>query len=224
MSLYEVEIKTLLGAPEHAEALKLRMAELDPSCVMTSRNSQLNHYFFGGDITELVSQVSALFHGDAQDKLAHIAEKGNSFSVRTRQKDDTVLLVVKASVDEGTSENTVTRMEFEEPVSISLDELDARVLDAGYAYQAKWSRDREEYAYRGINVCLDRNAGYGYLAEFEKMVADETLLSATRADLMALMAELGVSELPQDRLARMFDHYNQHWAEYYGTDKTFTIE
>jgi len=39
-----------------------------------------------------------------------------------------------------------------------------------------------------------------------------------------LMAELGVAELPQDRLARMFDFYNQNWPDYYGTDKTFTIE
>jgi hypothetical protein len=38
------------------------------------------------------------------------------------------------------------------------------------------------------------------------------------------MQELGVDELAQDRLARMFAHYNQNWPDYYGTDKTFTIE
>jgi hypothetical protein len=38
------------------------------------------------------------------------------------------------------------------------------------------------------------------------------------------MAELGVEELLQDRLERMFAHYNEHWQEYYGTDRTFIIQ
>jgi hypothetical protein len=38
------------------------------------------------------------------------------------------------------------------------------------------------------------------------------------------MAELGLDELPQERLARMFEFYNQNWSEYYGTDKTFNID
>jgi hypothetical protein len=38
------------------------------------------------------------------------------------------------------------------------------------------------------------------------------------------MKNLGVEELSQERLQRMFDYYNKNWAEYYGTDKTFSIE
>src|SRR5690606_1073237 len=102
-------------------------------------------------------------------------------------KDDQVLLVVKASVDEGTSANTIKRMEFEEPVAISLEELDHLLLDAGFTYQAKWSREREEYAYKGASVCLDKNAGYGYLAEFEKIVPEEDMADEVRAEIDALM-------------------------------------
>jgi adenylate cyclase class IV len=98
------------------------------------------------------------------------------------------------------------------------------VLDAGFTYQAKWSRSREEYAYKGVTVCLDKNAGYGYLAEFEKVVDGEERVEETRREIEALMTELSVFELPQDRLARMFDFYNKNWPEYYGTDKVFTIE
>jgi adenylate cyclase class IV len=115
-------------------------------------------------------------------------------------------------------------MEFEEATSVTLEELDALVQKAGYVYQAKWSRDREEYSYKDINVCLDKNAGYGYLAEFEKMVAEDTELGDARKEIDAIMAELGATELLQDRLARMFDFYNKNWAEYYGTNKTFIIE
>jgi adenylate cyclase class IV len=146
------------------------------------------------------------------------------FSIRTRQRNDEVLFVIKASIDEGTSANSVKRMEFEEVVPVSLDELDALLLAAGFIYQAKWSREREEYAYKGASVSLDKNAGYGYLAEFEKITHDETDAETVRLELDALMQELEVVELDQDRLARMFDHYNRNWPEYYGTDKVFLVE
>jgi predicted adenylyl cyclase CyaB len=151
-------------------------------------------------------------------------ERGVEFSIRSRLRDEEVLLVVKASIDEGTSANTVKRMEFEEPVAVSLNELDSLLLDAGFMYQAKWSREREEYAYKGANVCLDKNAGYGYLAEVEKIVHDEALADAVRAEIDEIMTELDIVELDQDRLARMFSHYNTNWPEYYGTDRVFIIE
>ncbi|MCA9365506.1 hypothetical protein KC723_01300, partial [Candidatus Kaiserbacteria bacterium] len=163
MSHFEVEIKSLLGELEKAEDLKQKMCALDPDCVCIATNKQLNHYFTGGDIHKLYKNTEHLFDGEQHKKIETITKKGETFSVRTRQRDDEVLLVIKASMDEGTSENTVARMEFEEPVSISLDELDQLVLDSGYEYQAKWSRDREEYKYKDTNVCIDRNAGYGYL-------------------------------------------------------------
>lgn len=172
----------------------------------------------------LVKNVSVHLETEQLEKLEHIVEKGSSFSVRTRQKDDQVLLVVKASVDEGTSANTVSRLEFEESVSLSLEELDQLLLDSGFEYQAKWSREREEYSYKGINVCIDKNAGYGYLAEFEKVLDDETIVGRARDEIIQIMNELGAAELPQERLERMFSHYNQHWPDYYGTEKVFVIE
>lgn len=224
MSQYEIEVKTLLGSKEHADALKQRMCELDAECACVSTNSQLNHYFVAGDIHALFAATQHLFSDEAQKNFAYIAEHGKDFSVRTREKDGTVLLVVKASMDTGTSSNAVTRLEFEESVDAALEALDNLVVSAGFTYQAKWSRDREEYTYKGINVCIDRNAGYGYLAEFEKVITDESYIESARAEIDALMTELGVTELSQDRLERMFTHYNARWQEYYGTDKTFIID
>lgn len=224
MSHFEIEVKSLLGDEAAAARLKARMQELDPSVTLTSTNTQLNHYFEGGDLEELFMNVQDLFDETQQQKLRTTIERGTEFSIRSRQRDDEILLVLKASIDEGTSANTVKRIEFEEPVSITLDELDERLLAAKFSYQAKWSREREEYAYKGANVCLDKNAGYGYLAEVEKIVHDETLADQVRAEIDELMVELELMELEQDRLARMFDHYNTNWPEYYGTDKIFIIE
>lgn len=224
MAHYEVEIKSLLGGKENADALLSRMREIDPSVELVSKNAQLNHYFEGGDVQKLVASVQEFFDDEERTKLDTMVSKGKDFSVRTREKDGQVLLVLKASIDSGTSANTVSRLEFEEPVLLTLQELDTIVQNAGFSYQAKWSRSREEYAYKGANVCLDKNAGYGYLAEFEKVIASEDAVESARTEIETMMTELGVSELPQDRLARMFDFYNKNWQEFYGTDKVFSIE
>jgi predicted adenylyl cyclase CyaB len=213
-----------LGEEQNALALKEKMQQLDPNCVLVSTNTQLNHYFEGGDMQDLYDRVEYLFGEEDRAKLKTTIERGVEFSIRSRLRDEEVLLVVKASIDEGTSANTVKRMEFEEPVAVSLNELDSLLLDAGFMYQAKWSREREEYAYKGANVCLDKNAGYGYLAEVEKIVHDEALADAVRAEIDEIMTELDIVELDQDRLARMFSHYNTNWPEYYGTDRVFIIE
>lgn len=227
MANFEVEVKSLLGSEENAQTLRERMKVVDPSTHVTSRNKQLNHYFTGGDMQELAISLEPHFSVEVLAKFIDILQKGKDFSVRTRQMgneaDGTVLLVVKASVGEDTSSNGVARMEFEEELNLPLDDLDNLLLAAGLRYQAKWSRDREEYACKGINVCLDRNAGYGWLAEFEKVVEQESELDSARSEVRALMEQCGVQELQQDRLERMFAFYNAHWGEYYGTDKVFTV-
>lgn len=235
MQTYEVEVKALLGSPERAEDVRRRMKRNDPACQMQTKNKQLNHYFESGSLEKLAEVMAPHLSSDAKKKLTDFASRAKSFSVRTRDKDPerssasdgaggSVLLVVKATIGDDSSANGVVRMEFEEKVSMGLDELDKLVLSAGFSYQAKWSREREEYLCKGVNVTLDKNAGYGWLAEFEKIVESEKQLGNARGEVDALMRELGVEELPQDRLERMFSFYNAHWPEYYGTDKIFTIE
>ena len=200
------------------------MREIDSSTALISKNKQLNHYFIGGDFTKLAIAVEPHVTSGACIKLDDIVSTGKNISVRTRDKDGTVLLVIKASVGDDSSANGVARMEFEEVVDLSLDALDQLLLAAGFAYQAKWSREREEYVCQGLNICLDRNAGYGWLAEFEKIVDSDAELANARMEIDGLMSTCGVSELPQERLERMFAFYNKHWLDYYGTDKIFTIE
>ncbi len=223
MQSYEVEIKSLLGSEESAEILRARMRQVDPATKILSRNKQLNHYFMSGDLEKLADAATKYISADALTKLKDMAARGKEFSVRTRDKDGEVFLVVKASMGDDTSSNGVARIEFEEKVSLSLDDLDQLLIDAGFRYQAKWSREREEYSCRGIAVCLDRNAGYGWLAEFEKVVQSESEVESARQEIRALMDACGAVELQQDRLERMFAFYNAHWGEYYGTDKVFTI-
>lgn len=225
MATYEIEIKSLLGSPENADALRQKLLGAGGSLV--GKNKQLNHYFIAGDMQALAASVAPRLSEGQQEALRHIASAGKDFSVRTREADGAVFLVVKASVDDTTSANGISRMEFQEEIpGLSLDQLDALLLDAGFTYQAKWSREREEYECKGkgCTVTVDKNAGYGYVAEFERVVGEDADRDAVESELRAFMEEIGAAELPQDRLERMFAHYNAHWPEYYGTDNIFTID
>jgi adenylate cyclase class IV len=222
---YEIEIKSLLGGVENADKLKTKMAEKDNGLVSVGTHTQLNHYFEDGDLKKLYPALNDLIEPQLQEMFKEVCEHATKFSLRTRLADKKLLFVIKASVDNTTSSNGTARMEFESEIkNKTLDELDAIILDSGFKYQAKWSRAREDFKYKGVNVTIDKNAGYGYLAEFEAIETDLGKVEEVKLQLRGLMDELGVSELPADRLERMFKFYNENWQDYYGTEKVFVIE
>jgi adenylate cyclase class IV len=235
----EVEIKVLLGQKINADNLVTKIKVL--GFVEESQNNQLNHYFLGEtkDFANLrnglKTGMTPLGHNWLENffvkpssitNLGDILASGGSFSLRTRQLDGKILLVVKASIDSTTSENGTARMEFEEGVNLSLDELDSFLIGFGFGIQAKWSRQRQEFVMAGSDtkICLDKNAGYGYLAEFEQIVPPTIDILEVKKELRDLIKSLDLEELDQTKLAKMFDYYNQNWQDYYGTEKVFEIE
>ena len=218
---YEIEIKSLLGGPENATRLKKKIRE--KGGVLLNSNKQLNHYFIVFDIKKFRDNFSPRVEESKKELFRKVLDEGGDFSIRTRDADGKVILVVKASIGSDTSANGVSRMEFESEMKMTLDELDKLLLNLGFEYQAKWSREREEYKLGGTNICLDKNAGYGYLAEFERVVGDQTLADVAKRELVEIMEDFGAEELSQARLERMFAHYNENWRDYYGTDRIFNI-
>jgi predicted adenylyl cyclase CyaB len=221
---YEIEIKSLLGSKENAQALVSKMREKDSGFKEIGTHKQLNHYFQGGDIKKLYEVVKAHINPEKSESFTALVNNVKDYSLRTRWADGKVIFVIKASVDDTTASNGTARMEFESEVSLSLEELDKILLDSGFTYLSKWSRERAEYYFKDLNVVIDRNAGYGYLAEFEIVSEDPSQAELLKEQLRGIMSELGVEELNQDRLARMFEFYNSNWQDYYGTEKVFNIE
>jgi adenylate cyclase class IV len=224
MSQYEIEVKSLLVSKENAEALKSALADKGFDINSPKTSSQLNHYFTYEHLEAFHEKVLPYIPEEKKESFSETMANGSNFSIRTREANGETLLVVKASLGSDSSSNGVARKEFEIGVPLTLQELDQLLLDAGLKYQAKWSRQREAYSRGSVVVCLDKNAGYGYLAEFEKIIDNPLLVDPTREELLTLMGEVGAEELSQERLERMFAYYNEHWPEYYGTDKTFTVE
>lgn len=235
--MFEIEIKTLLGSKERADELKRRLVQLFPAMKTLPPHKQKNHYFNSpADLSVFESVVVPYLDEGKKKQLADIIAKvkglpaalrtaqAGGVSIRTREADGAVYVILKASIGDDTSANGVSRIEFEEKVPLSLDELDKKLVASSMSYQAKWSREREAYDLGNIHVTVDKNAGYGYLAEFEKMIEDGSKAEFAKQELRALMATFGCFELDQARLERMFSFYNSHWPEYYGTDKVFTVD
>ncbi len=221
MQSYEIEIKSFIGKQGDADAFRSKI--LEKGALKHSENKQLNHYFVGGDYQKLALHLAPFLDPHDVVRMNHILTMGKNHSARTRDTDGEVRVVIKSSVDSTTSENGIQRMEFEVILPISLDELDQMFIDSGFEYQAKWSRNRELYHLGGTDITLDKNAGYGFLSEFERVVDDASLLDKAEQEIRSLMDEFGIIELDQERLTRMFDYYNENWRDYYGTDKVFTI-
>jgi adenylate cyclase class IV len=220
----EIEIKTLLGEKSKAEELVQKLLNKYQKTSLKKKSKQLNHYFIGGNYDVLFKKISPKLPREKAYILTQIIKEGQKHSTRTRFENDTVILVIKATIDETTSENGTARIEFEHIFTdIMFDELDKLLLTCEFDYQAKWSREREEYIYKHYSVSIDKNAGYGYLAEFERVVQEGEDIELIKKEIRQELEELGLEELPQDRLARMFKHYNENWKNYYGTEKTFIL-
>ncbi len=226
MHAYEVEIKILLGTAEAKDAFMKRVSESFPSLSHSYSESQKNHYFEWGNLLHLFGTFREYISPEEASSLHTLSKETKSFSVRTRGTPTQTIIVVKATVNDETSSNGTARIEWEVDLApMTLEEMDAKVLQAGFSYQAKWSREREGHNLNENTIlCLDKNAGYGYLAEFERVINDSSLVDSTRAELLTIIESLGYAELDQVRLARMFDFYNKNWNDYYGTEKVFTLE
>ena len=225
MHSYEIEVKSLLTSEEQAEILIQKMRDSDPQFMALGQHGQLNHYFTGGCLKSLFVVLKNHTDPTKRARFEDISTRAKEYSIRTRLADKDVLLVIKASVDDTSCANGTVRMEFEARMaSLALGQLDEVLIQSGFAYQAKWSRERREFKYKGLHVSIDKNAGYGFLAEFEIQVEDPKVSESAKKRVRSIMKELDVEELPQDRLERMFDYYNKNWQHYYGTENTFNVE
>jgi hypothetical protein len=115
-----------------------------PAITHEYSESQLNHYFEGGNLRHLLGTFREYISQEQAESLHRLSEEAKSFSVRTRGTPIQTIIVVKATVNDESSSNGTARIEWEVDLApMTLDAMDALVLAAGFAYQAKWSRARE---------------------------------------------------------------------------------
>lgn len=248
MHNYEIEIKVLLGDEEKKDVFMKKVQDTFPQLEHEYSESQKNHYFEWGNLLHLLGTFREYISQEEANSLHKLSNEAKSFSVRTRGTKTETIIVVKATVNDESSSNGTARIEWEVDLApMSLEDMDTKVLQVGFSHQAKWSREREGYIFQAPNkgimhsrftdpqisteyntttsvtLCLDKNAGYWYLAEFEMVIEDAQKVESVRKFLLEIIKSLGYEELDQAHLARMFDFYNKNWRDYYGTEKVFEV-
>jgi adenylate cyclase class IV len=221
---YEVEIKSLLSSQKDLDLLLQKLKTRDPSLKLISESHQLNHYFIGTFINGSISRLSNLITKVEAQELTELIEDCKSYSVRTRFSNGTVYLIVKGSLGKSSAIHGKNRAEFETIVNLDIEQLDNVLLQSGFIVQSKWSINRTKYSYLGIVVDLCFTPGYGFFAELEKVVHSPKEVKMAEQEIDKIMQELGLIELDQNKLDKMFDYYNKNWQKYYKTKKYFKLD
>lgn len=208
--MIETELKVLVPNRDHFLSVIESRFIIDNVSV----EKQLNHYFdCDGNIIKLCQHFN----------IEYI--EGLKYSLRTRQIESAgnqkTILVVKFSFSD--AHNGTSRVEVEKETNLTLSDLDDIISGFDFSYLSKWSRERTTFSCEDFTLCLDKNAGYGHLAEFEIVSKNQENISSVESYLKSLINSLGLVELDADRLNRMFKFYNKNWSTFYGTDNTFTI-
>ena len=80
----------------------------------------------------------------------------------------------------------------------------------GYGVAIKWFRQRHEFDWEGVSVCLDCTRGYGYIIEFEKLCEIDE-----KDSVLSLLHEkcktLGIELSSKAEFEQKFRYYKEHW-------------
>ena len=90
------------------------------------------------------------------------------------------------------------------------EKLEKLFLALSFTVKIKWFRNRMEFDWKGLTVCLDFTKGYGYIIELEKMCSpseQEQELENIKQQLQALNIPL----TPRDEFDQKYQYYKEHW-------------
>lgn len=231
--MYEVELKVKLNNSFDAVNKFLGEVSKHGKLEFINFEEQYNHYFTSIDLKELPNSFI--------DKYKIETDLGSNISIRTRSiNNKQVYLVIKS---QGDSVNGDVRKEYNYRVKESLGQLDDILLLAGSKYQSKWSRKRTNYVLSGIgshaiecskgeyrqeawdiNLSVDKNAGYGYIAELELIAENENESSLALDVLNRFLKKVQYQSLDKGELNIMYQYYVAHWDSFYKSLKLIDIK
>ncbi len=107
--------------------------------------------------------------------------------------------------------------EAREEIEVKIDKEDFEkikniFLSIGLNIEIKWLRDRKQFNWKGIKVCLDYTKGYGYIIELEKItnvLEKEQVLD----ELKNRLEELKIPLTSKEKFEERFDYYKRNWRD-----------
>jgi 8-oxo-dGTP diphosphatase len=107
--------------------------------------------------------------------------------------------------------------EFMEEIEIPVKRDDFEKLERflnklGHEVKIKWLRNRNQFDWNGIKVCLDYTKSYGYIIEFEKMGSEENKEKVLE-ELQIKFNELNIPLTSKEEFTNKYNYYKEHWRE-----------
>ncbi|MEN7982259.1 MAG: hypothetical protein ABFQ65_02340 [Nanoarchaeota archaeon] len=84
--------------------------------------------------------------------------------------------------------------------------------ELGHNIEIKWLRNRHQFNWQKIKVCLDYTKGYGYIIELEKMSNEENKEKVLQ-ELKQKLSELNILLTPKQEFENKFNYYKENWRE-----------
>ena len=88
-----------------------------------------------------------------------------------------------------------------------------KILESiGLSTNIKWFRNRNEFKWNGITVCLDYTKGYGYIIEIEKITSEQEKETVLK-ELKQKLEQLNIPLTSKEEFNNKFEYYKQNWKE-----------
>ncbi len=92
------------------------------------------------------------------------------------------------------------------------DKIERLFLSLGLEIEIKWFRNRHEFLWNDITVCLDFTKGYGYIIELEK-ITNEKEKEKEYKKLLEKLNSLDIKITSQEEFNERFLDYKENWEK-----------
>ncbi len=217
----EVEIKYLLADKDAQDKLVSSLQEHFPRTRLLRKKVVISYFYKKPrSVDSVLNAGSQLLNEVEFAKLKHILKSSN-LVVKARSIGSDVFFALKSAKKGEDAVHAVDRLEFEVKVNTSIENVNTVITNAGIELVSKWYSERSFYELDSrVNADIEFVSGYGYKAELEILTDDEHSQTEEK-EIRAIAKELSLQEASQELLGKMYEYYNQHWEDYYKTDKVF---
>ncbi|MFC1740954.1 CYTH domain-containing protein [Nanoarchaeota archaeon] len=92
------------------------------------------------------------------------------------------------------------------------DNLEKMFLLMGYGVKVKWFRKRHTFFWKGFEVSVDDNKGYGHILEIEKKSTSKGKMKALK-EVKGAFKKLGIAVTPKKTFDEKYQYYLKHWEK-----------
>lgn len=220
----EIEKKYLLKDLADIQALVKSLKQFYPDLTHKGQKTIISYFYQKPNNKEQVLQVGRkLLKKEQLAELTKLVKQCDELMVKCRSIDNVKYFTVKGASSGEDVVHATNRMELEVELDKELETINKIIVSSGIKLVSKWSSVRDFYVLENkLKADIEFVAGYGHKAELELVINDGESSEEAVAVIDELANKLGLFYASDELMGRMYKYYNQHWEEYFNTDKVFS--